>query len=301
MSRNVAPPSDSGRSGEHREHGLPSDGASAGGRRAPARAGTREGGRARRSLGDERQRDVPRDGDAVARGAPRRRPTDTHVSQEQRDAAGGGRLVRSGGRAPSPVVTSNEARRAGGRAGPPIYWDGRLFCGHDARIPHRSTCAACFLWHEFQITRLPCGHQPNDTRPATCDVCRFYLEDLDERSGRPRRLECGQPAAALIPWGACGCCRRAGRTHGSLDLLFCGHTMERPGRNYPSCRARKDLLDAEGRTHMLHTRHFHGGPTAGNRSWSPPNGYDLLSGSFGTMDDSLRRSCVRTGWTRSRG
>ena len=162
-------------------------------------------------------------------------------------------------------------------------------------MPHTSTCAACFLWHWFQSTRLPCGHQPNDTRPAACDVCRFYLEDLDERSGRPRRLECGQPAAAPILWGACGCCHRAGRTHGSLDLLFCRHTMERPGRNCLSCRARGDLLGAESRTHMLHTRHFRGGAAAANRSWSPPNKYDVMAGNFGPMDDSLEAE-LREDW-----
>ena len=121
----------------------------------------------------------------------------------------------------------------------------------------------------------------------TCDVCRLYFEDLDERSGRPRRLECGQPAAVPILWGACSCCLRAGHTHGSLDALFCGHTMERPGRNCLSCQARRNLNDAEGRAHMIHARHFHGGATAANRSWSPPNKYDVMTGDFGPMDDSL--------------
>ena len=121
--------------------------ASTGDRRALARAGTREGDRARHGHESTRQRDAPRDSDAMARGAPRRRLADTHVSQEQRDAAGGGRLVRPGGLALSPVVIGREARLAAGWSGPPIYWDGHLFCGHDARIPHTSTCAACFLWH----------------------------------------------------------------------------------------------------------------------------------------------------------
>ena len=94
-------------------------------------------------------------------------------------------------------------------------------------------------------TRLPCGHQPTDPYPAGCDVCRFYLEDLDERKRRLRQLPCGQPAACPILWGTCSHCFRAGHTHGMYDLLFCGHTLERPGRNCLSCEARKDLHDAE--------------------------------------------------------
>ena len=201
----------------------------------------------------------------------------------------------SGGLALLPAEADREARRAAEWVGPPVFWDGHLFCGHDARVPRTSTCAAGFFWHEFRNTRLPCGHQPKDTRPMTCDVCRFYLEGLDERRGRPRRLDCGQPAAVPILWGACACCIRAGHTHGSLDLLFCGHTLERPGLNCPSCQARRNLNDAEGGVHMLHTRRFHGGATASNRVWSPPNRYDVMTGSFGPMDDSLEAE-LRAQW-----
>ena len=206
----------------------------------------------------------------AAQSALRRRPTDAHVSQKQRDAASDGDRAPTGGLARLPAEIDREARRAADWEGPPYHWDGQLFCGRDARVPHTSTCTACFLWHEFRNTRLPCGHQPADTYPISCDVCRFYFDDLDERRGRPRQLACGQPAAVPILWGTCSHCLCAGHAHGSLDLLFCGHTLERPGRNCPSCQARRDLNDAEGGEHMIHTRHFHGGATAGNRAWSLP-------------------------------
>ena len=96
-------------------------------------------------------------------------------------------------------------------------------------------------------------------------------------------------------WGACDCCLRAGHTHGSLDLLFCGHTLERPGRNCLSCQARRNLNDAEGGAHMIHTRHFHGGATASNRAWSPPNTYDVMTGNLGPMDGSLEAE-LRADW-----
>ena len=126
-------------------------------------------------------------------------------------------------------------------------------------------------------------------------MCRFYFDGLDERRGRPRRLACGQPAAVPILWGTCSHCFRAGHTHGTFDLLFCGHTLERPGLDCLSCQARRGLHDAEGGVHVIHTRHFHGGATAGNRAWSPPNMYDVMTGSFGPMDDSLEAG-LRTQW-----
>ena len=118
-------------------------------------------------------------------------------------------------------------------------------------------------------------------------MCRFYFEDLDERRRRPRRLLCGQLAACPILWGTCSHCFRAGHTHGTYDFLFCGHTLERPGRNCLSCEARGDLHGAEGGMHVINTRHFLGGATAGNRAWSRPNRYDVMTGEFGRTDDSL--------------
>ena len=282
--------------GARRGYGGPPDGGAPNDdRRAPARAEERDGGRPRHGHEPTRPRGAPRDGGVTAQGAFKRWPTDTHVSQEQRDAAGNGDRAPTGGLALLPAEAGREARRAAEWEGPPVFWDGHLFCGHDARVPRASTCAACFLWQEFRNTRLPCGHQPNDTRPMTCDVCRFYLEDLDERRGRPRRLDCGQLAAVPILWGACACCLCAGHTHGSLDFLFCGHTLERPGLNCTSCQARRALHDAECGVHMLHTRHFHTGATAGNREWFPPNRYDVMTGSFGPMDDSLEAE-LRAQW-----
>ena len=230
--------------------------------------------------------------------APLRRPRarsgagpciDTHVSQEERDAA------HDRDRAPAPrrgaLVSANDAREAAIRAadweGPPRHWDGRLFCGHGAMVPFTSTCAACFPWHGFRNTGLPCGHQPSDPYPTGCDVCRFYFEDLDACNGRPRRLACGQTAACPIMWGSCSHCLCAGHTHGTYDFLFCGRTLDRPGRNCPSCTARRDMHVAEGGMHVISSRHFHRGAGAANRSWSPPNRHDVMTGQFGRRDGAL--------------
>ena len=144
----------------------------------------------------------------------RRRPIDTHVNPEQRDAARGRNHTSAFRReAPGPA---DDTRAAGPHAPRgPRDWDGRLFCGHDAMVPFTATCAACFLWHEFRNTLLPCWHDPRDPSPSWCDVCRFYFEDLDERNGRPRRLACGQPAACPVVWGSCSHCFRASHTHGT--------------------------------------------------------------------------------------
>ena len=263
----------SGRGGARRGHsGLPGGAAPDDDRRAPARAGERDDGRPRHGHGPPRSRGAPcGDGGGAAPGALRRQPADTRVSQKQRDAARDGDCAPADGLALATAEGDRDGPQrltADGRAadweGPPSHWDGQLFCGHDARIPHTSTCAACFLWHEFRNTRLPCGHQPTDTYPICCDVCRFYFDGLDERRGRPRRLACGQPAACPILWGSCSHCLRAGHTHGTFDLLFCGHTLERPGRDCLSCEARRGLHDAEGGVHVINTRHFPGGATAGN-------------------------------------
>ena len=288
------PPSGGGRIGERRGRGDPSgDDDPADDWGTAAGAGARDWGRARHGREDLRRRDAPRSSEATARGAPRQQPADTHVSQEQRDAAGGGHLVRSCRFPPPATVAGIESRIAIGWAGPPAVWGGYLFCGHDAEAPH-GACAACSLWRGLQNTRLPCGHQPDDTRPMNCDVCCFYFEDLDERRGHPRLLECGQPAAAPILRSGCPCCCRAGRTHGSTDFLFCGHTMERPGRDCPSCQARQTVLDMEGRTHVLHEPHSPDGAAAGNRSWSAPNRYDVMTGNFGT--DGPLETELREGW-----
>ena len=39
--------------------------------------------------------------------------------------------------------------------------------------------------------------------------------------------------------------------------------------------------------HVINTRHFLGGTTAGNRAWSPPNSDDVMTGEFGRTDGSL--------------
>ena len=65
---------------------------------------------------------------------------------------------------------------------------------------------------------------------------------------------------------------------GTYDLLFCGHTLNRPRRNCPSCEARTDLHDVESGMHVTSTRHFHGGAGATNRAWSPPNRHDVMTG-----------------------
>ena len=216
------PPSGSGRIGERRDRGdPPGDDDPADDWGTATGAGARDWGRAGHGHEDLRRRDAPRSSEATARGAPRRQPTDTHVSQEQRDAADGGRLVRSSRLPPPATVAGIESRIAIGWAGPPAFWGGHLFCGHDAEAPH-GACAACSLWRELQNTRLPCGHQPDDTRPMNCDVCRFYLEDLDERSGHPRRLECGQPAAAPIPRSGCLAAARPGARTGRWTCSSAG-------------------------------------------------------------------------------
>ncbi len=146
-------------------------------------------------------------------------------------------------------------------------------------------CIRDGMWREHRSTRLPCGHQPGNTDHFSCDVCRFWIDDLDERRGRPRRLQCGQPAAAPIRGGSCVHCRHADRTHGPADLLFCGHTAGCWVRHCPSCHARRLLLDTGGREHVDARRT----PVnvAADREWSPPNRYDVMSGNFGPPDVSL--------------
>ena len=232
-------------------------------------------------------RGIPHGAPAATPGPPRRRSTDTHVSQEQRDAA------HDRDRAPAPrreaLVPVGDTREAAPRAPRgPRHWDGRLFCGHDARIPFSATCAACFLWHEFKNTLLLCGHDPDDPSPSWCDVCWFYFEGLDERNGRPRRLACGQPAACPTRWGSCSHCLRASCcTHGMYDFLFCGHTLDRPGRNCPSRAARRNLHGAGGGMHVISAHHLHGGAAAVNRSRSLPNRHDVMIGHFGRRDEAL--------------
>ena len=100
-------------------------------------------------------------------------------------------------------------------------------------------------------------------------------------------LACGQPAACPIVWESCSHCFRAGHTHGTYDLLFCGHTLDWPESNCPSCAARRDLHDAEGGMHVISSRHFHGGAGAANRAWSPPSRHDVITGKFGRRDNAL--------------
>ena len=253
----------------------------------PGRNATRNDDHGMQGRGPPPFRGTPHGAAATAPGPTRRRPTDTHVSQEQRDAAHDRDRAPALGRgALVPAGEEREALRAA-NWGPPRHWDGRLFCGHDAMAPFTSTCAACFLWHEFRNTRLPCGHQPSDPCPIGCDLCRFYFEDLDERNGRPRLLACGQPVACPIMWGSCSHCFRAGHMHGTYDLFFCGHTLDRPGRNCPSCTARGDLHDAAGVMHVISSRHFHGGAGATNQTWSLPNRHDVMTGKFGRRDNTL--------------
>ena len=126
---------------------------------------------------------------AAAPGTHRRRPTDTHVSQEQRDAA------HDRDRAPmlrrEALVPANDTLGAAPHAPRgPRNWDGRLFCGHDAMIPFTATCAACFLWREFGNTLLPCGHDPSDPSPsrgATCagSTSRIWTSAMGVRAGWP--------------------------------------------------------------------------------------------------------------------
>ena len=212
-----------GRGDARRGHGgRPGAAASAAERRVPEGDATRGDDHRAQRRGPPPSRGTPHGDAATTPGPPRRRPTDTHVSQEERDAAHDGdraSALRRGTLVP-PIDARGTTLRAADWEGPPCHWDGRLFCGHDAMVPFTSTCAACFLWHEFRNTRLPCGHQPSDPYPTGCDVCRFYFEDLDERNGRPRRLACGQPAACPIMWGSCSHCFRAGHTHGTYDLLL---------------------------------------------------------------------------------
>ena len=255
-------------------------------RRVPQRDMARSDG------GGLRRRDPPPDrgalhgAQAATPGFPRCRPTDTHVSQEQPDAAH--EWDHTSAPRHEALAPAGDTRDAAPRAPRgPRHWDGRLFCGRDARIPFTATCAACFLWHEFKNTLPPCGHDPDDPSPSLCDVCRFYFEDLDKHIGHPRRPLCGQPAACPIAWGSCSQCLRASYTHGSYDFLFCGPTLDRPGRNCPSCAARRNLHGAEGGMHVVSARHFHGGAGATNRSWSPPNGHDVMTGQFGRRDDAL--------------
>ena len=47
--------------------------------------------------------------------------------------------------------------------------------------------------------------------------------------------------------------------------------------------------------HVINVRHFHGGATAGNRTWSPPNRHDVMTGRFGRRDDSLEAG-LRMDW-----
>ena len=39
--------------------------------------------------------------------------------------------------------------------------------------------------------------------------------------------------------------------------------------------------------HVISSRHFHGGAGAANRSWSPPNRHDVMTGQLGRRDDAL--------------
>ena len=185
--------------------------------------------------------------------APRRRPRvppgagppDTHVSQEQRDAA------HDRDRAPAlrreTLVPAGDTREAAPHAPRgPRHWDGRHFCGRDARIPFTATCAACFLWHEFKNTLLPCRHDPDDPSPSWRDVRRFYLEDLDDRNKRPRRLACGQPAACPITWGSCSHCLPPATRTGREPALLRAHAGP-PGAQLPVVRGAQEPAQRGGR------------------------------------------------------
>ena len=141
-------------------------------------------------------RDAASGAPAATSGPLRRRPTDTHVSQEQRDAARDRDHASAPRReAPAPAGDTRDAAPCAPRG--PRPWDRRLFCSHDARTPFTATCAACFLWHEFKNVLLPCGHHPDDPSPSWCDVCRFYFEDLARTGAAGSHVDC--PAGSPRP------------------------------------------------------------------------------------------------------
>ena len=161
-------PVSNGRGDARRGHGgRPGAAASAAERRIPERNATCDDDHKMQGRGPPPSRGTPHGAAATTPGPPRRRPTDTHVNQEQRDAAHDKDRVPALGR--GALVSASDARealRAADWEGPPRHWDGRLFCGRDAMVLFTSTCAACFLWREFKNTRLPCRHQPSDPYPT---------------------------------------------------------------------------------------------------------------------------------------
>ena len=220
----------------------------------------------------------------------RRQPIYTYVSQEQQDAERGQSRAPAARRedfAPAPARVARAAAPHAPRDPRPSA--GQLYGGHDVQRPCPATCTACFFWHGDENVFFRCGHHPDAPSSSWCDVCRFYFEVLDERNGRPQGCLAGSPRPSPS-LGDRARIATAPTPRTDHTTSSCKHTLDRPGPDCPSCTARGALRRAEG------GRHAAGADArAPNRSWSPPDRHNVMTGQFGRRDRALE-SAQRQRW-----